>query len=394
MLTWAFAITGQQHRRLMMEIGNHVARRIDTFSTPQLSHITWAFGTLSLRHGDFLQSLAVHVLATVEKFQAQKLAGFVWTFATVRFRHEPLLRRVIPEIARDTADLRPVVLARCAWAYRVLGVPSSELMTALVLEALKKVDEFSMKSLVKLVDSVSVCPGTKHAMLEQALGTRMSSVAGFLKDTWKTADLPAGISAQEYSTRLMNFGLCDGGIIGTPLLLAQLGIELPSRSFLQKCRPKAWMACKEEATTSNLENNRKEATVAEVQVTAMDRSLHDWVVRCGSAGSRAAPDQEVAGPKLEGTDEECSQCFVVVDLPGRSGRDEAVYLALSDVSASIFSLGVDPRCLTACAAVQGSVQVLSTAVPDVSSVSVLSQFAARFPRVTLDFAEMVGAISD
>jgi len=325
---------------------------------------------------------------------AQRLAGFVWSFAAVRFRDEPLLRRVIPEIAHNTADLRPVVLARCARAYQVLGVPSSELIAALVLEALKKIDDFSTKTLVVLIDSVCMCPGTNHAVLEKALETRMSKVAIFLKETWKTAELPAGTSVQEYSTKLLNFGFCDGGIIGTPLLLAQLGIQLPSRGFLQRCRPKAWVACKEEATTSHFENGRKEATVAEVHVTVMDRNLHDWVVRCVSAGSHAASDRGATCQVPKGPKEESSQCFVVVDMPGRSGRAEAVYLALSDVCARIFSLGVDPGSPTACAGVQGSVQVLSTLVPDLSSVSVLSQFAARFPGVALDFAEMAVTITD
>jgi len=394
MLTWAFAIAGQPHKQLMMEIGSQVASRIEKCSTPQLSHITWAFGALSIRHGDFLQSLAKHVHANVGKFRAQSLAGFVWTFAMVRFCDEPLLRRVIPEIARDTADLRPVVLARCAWAYRVLGLLSSELMAALVLEALNKIDAFSTQVLVKLVDSVSICPGTKHAVLETALEKRMADVANFLKETWKTAELPAGVSVHDYSTKLLSFGLGDGGIIGTPLLLAQLGIELPSKSFVQRCRPKAWMACKEEATKSHLENDRKKATVAEVCVTAMDRNLHDWVVRCVSTGSRAAADRGDASRKPEGSQEEFSQGFLAVALPGRSGREDAVFLALADVCTRIFELGVDPGSPTACAGVHGSVQVLSTAVPDVSSVSVLRQFTARFPGVTLEFAEMAGAISD
>jgi len=394
MLAWAFAITGQHHKQLMMEIGGQAARRIDRFSMPQLSHVTWAFGALTVRHGDFLQTLAAHIHAHVGKFQGQRLAGFVWSFAAVRFRDEPLLRRLVPEIARNTADLKPVVLARCAWAYRILGVPSRELTAALVLEALKKIDEFTTKTLVKLVDAVSTCPGTKHAVLEKALGARMSQIAVFLKETWKTAELPAGASLQEYSAKLLDFGLCDVGIIGTPLLLTQLGIELPSKRFLQRCRPKAWMACKEEAATAGPPgSDRREATVAEVRVTAMDRNLHDWVVRCVSIGSHTAADRGDDGQVPKSPKEEC-QCFVVVDLPGRSGRDEAIYLALSDVCARIFSLGVDPGSPVACAGVQGSVQVMSTALPDVVGVSVLSQFVARFPQVTLDFAEMAGTIGD
>jgi len=377
MLTWAFAVAGLQNRPLMAEVGAQVAQRMDKFSAPQLSHIAWAFGALSLRHSDFLQALSAHVHGSIASFRAQGLSNIAWAFAMVTFRDEQLLRRVAPEIARDAAQLRPLALARCAWAYRVLAIQSPELTAAIVSEALKKINDFSTKALVKLIDSVYVSPAAaEHAMLENALAARAAEVSSFLKSSWRVGDVQPCCGSEDYATQLQSFGLVDFGLVGTPLLLAQLDVQLPSRGFMQRCRKQPW------ARSGG--DGQRELAVAEVDIAFGERRLHGWVVRPADSG-----------PEAPGAwHEEAARRLLAVDLPGRNGRAEATYLLLEDLAARIFGLGVEPDAAELRAAVHGLAQLLSTEVPSVSSLGTMRQFTTMFPNVTLEFVEQVGAMGD
>merc|ERR1719221_1163415 len=102
----------------------------------------------------------------------------------VHYRDEKLLSKVAPEIARDCGELRPLALTRCAWAYNTLTVESSELLAAICAEALNKLDEFPLKALVKLMDSVYMTPLQQHMQLERALAIRIAEVANVLQTTW------------------------------------------------------------------------------------------------------------------------------------------------------------------------------------------------------------------
>jgi len=382
MLTWAFAVAGMQNKPLMTEIGVQVAKRIDRFSAPQLSHIAWAFGALSLRHGELLQSLSTHVHNSIRVYKAQGLSNIAWAFAMVTFRDEELLLRVAPEIARDVAELRPLALARCAWAYRVLAVQSSELALAISSEALKKVDDFPTKALVKLIDSAYIGPAAKeHFLLEKALAQRTEQVSNFLKSTWTANEPRPTPNVEEYTAQMLNFSVLDCGIVGTPLLLSQLEIELPSREFIRRCFAREWTKLAQESP----QRGHKEFTVAEIKVTAMDKTLHDWVVRYVND----AADQESGGLRhgADGLREDMARWLVAVDLPGRNGRAETTYMVLSELCTRIFSLGVEPSSVDACKSVGGNVQLLSTVLPCVSSIGALHQFATRFPNIVLEFSE-------
>jgi len=377
MLSWAFAVAGLPRKQLMSEVGAQVSKRIERFSGPQLSHITWAFGALSLRHSEFLQTLSAHVHLTLSAFRPQALANIAWAFAMLTFRDDDLLRAMAPEIARDASELRPLALARCAWAYRVLAVRNTELMAAITVEALHKVQEFPTKALAKLVDSVYISPPAReHVLLEEALGARLAHLSSFFKDAWRPGGQALSMSTENYSASLMDFGLLDCGIVGTPMLLSQLAIELPSLAFIRRCRAREWAKCQQDR---DFRTNR-EFTVAQVAVSALDRPLHDWVIRYSDGAEDREPTR--------------GHWLLQVDLPGSTGGSDPTYLVLAEICDRLFGLGVDLNSVDACRAVSGTVQLLATVLPDVSTVGVMHQFAMWFPHVTLEFAEQVGVATE
>jgi len=385
MLTWAFAVAGLRNKELMTGIGAQVAQNIIRFSAPQLSHIAWAFGALSLRHTEFLQSLSTHVYGSIKSFRAQGLSNIAWAFAMVNFRDEQLILRVAPAIAREVGDLRPLALARCAWAYRVLSVPSPELMDALSVEALKKADEFPTKALVKLIDSVYSSPVPKErSLLHRVLAGRTADVANFIQAFWK-GNHP--INEEDYCGQLHAFSFVECGIVGTPLLLSQLNIDLPSGGFMRRCCQKGLHRNPKQDPTGQATDDasRVEYTAAEATVTLADRTFHEWFVRY--------PDD--FGQDCLSVDDGGAQTFLVAcTLPGRQGRHETTFAVLEDICSKILDLGVQSRSVEDCAAVTGSVEIFSSVIPCLSSVGAMWQFRTRFPNVTLEFAEQVGSISD
>mmetsp|Transcript_15034 Transcript_15034/g.34125 ORF Transcript_15034/g.34125 Transcript_15034/m.34125 type:complete len:784 (+) Transcript_15034:156-2507(+) len=379
MLTWAFAVAAVRHRQLMSEIGLHVQRRIERFTAPQLSNIAWAFGALSLGHTELLQSLSDHVLKNTGAFKAQGLSNIAWAFAMVSFRDERFMRTIAPEIARDVAELRPLALARCAWAYRILAVQSPELLRAILAESLPKVDEFPAKALVKLIDSVCVGPmASEQALLQKALALKIAEVAAFLKSFWASARSCAAPDMAECTEQLQRFGLLDCGIVGTPMLLTQLGIGLPSLPFIRSCR--------ENYPQAPQESGHREFSIAEINVAVADRREHSWVFDSTS-------DDQWGHSSREGGADGGADWLEAVDLPNRCGRSEITFLVLLQLCHRISELGVERGSPEACAAVEGSVQMLSTLLPTISGVGALLQFRLLFPNVALEFVEQVGMIS-
>lgn len=404
MLTWAFAVAGLQNKPLMTEIGAQVAGRIDNFSAPQLSHIAWAFGALSLRHSEFLQSLSTHVRGSMASFKAQGLSNIAWAFAMVTFRDESLIRTVSPEIARDAGDLRPLALARCAWAYSVLAVQSPQLMRSISTEAIKKVEDFSTKALMKLIDSVYMSPAAnENGQLQHVLAERTEELAKFFRSTWPPGEPVHIAKAEDYCNKLLEFGLIDCGMIGTQLLLSQLKIELPGSAFMRDCRSQAWLASASESQCQWLQENsgRDECTAAQYSLAIGEQTHHGWTVRCMSdSGQEFAISIPVEwslpaeGSQAAEQQPPDHRWLLACELPGRRGSSETTCAVLEELCGRICALGVDLRSLEACAMVNGSVQVMSTVVPCISSIGAMWQFAVLFPNATFEFAEQVVGISD
>jgi len=273
-------------------------------------------------------------------------------------------------------------------------------MTALVLESVRKVDNLPTKTIVNLVDSlyVAVPVAMQNAPLEKVLAERMKDVSSFFKRAWPLGGTPT-IDLQEYTSQMMVFGLLDCGIVGTPLLLGQLGIEVPSRGFLQECRKQGRMKSsglplpQQQQLQQQQQNDthqgaaggradqsepNRELTLALLDITVKDQRLQDWVINQAGATPAALTESEDGGKWL-----------LALDMPGRRGAMETTCLVLSETCSRIFALGIDPNSMTSCATVQGSIQLLSTVVPCLSTIGALWQFTARFPSVSLTFVEQV-----
>lgn len=377
MLTWAFAVAGVRVKPLMQEIGTQVSQRIDTYTPSQLSNIAWAFGSLLLRHCVFLQTLSAHMETSFSAFKAQGLTNIVWAFAMVSYHDEPLLRRTAPRIARDAAELRPFPLARCAWAYQLFGVPNPQVLAAISVEAIKKLDKFPTKALMKLVDSLYVSPAAMELRrLERALEARVAQVALVLRQTWDPATIFPGREPENYSRTLQSFGHVDCGVVGTPMLLSQLHVGVPGRDFMLQVRTRSWVADIRDSHSHRWDLSSRKYAVARADICFEDQSLNTWLtsLACHSMGADVAK----------------KQWLVAVDfLPSRPARLECAFVVLSDLCTRIFAMGVDPGSLEARSRVAGSVQMHSNVIPCLSTIGAIHQFNMLFQGVAVYFAEQV-----
>jgi len=216
------------------------------------------------------------------------------------------------------------------------------------------------------------------------------------KQAWPVGT-PPSINLEQYTSQLMVFGLLDCGIVGTPVLLGQLGIDVPSRSFLQECRMQGRMKSSGlplpqqqqllqqqqidfQSRAEQLAEPNRELTLGRLDITIMDKRLQDWVIIQAGAVTPAITDS---------SSEDAGNWLLAIDLPGRRGPQETTCMVLSETCSQIFALGIDPASMMSCSTVQGSIELLSTVVPCLSTVGALWQFKARFPSVSLTFVEQV-----
>mmetsp|Transcript_47745 Transcript_47745/g.74405 ORF Transcript_47745/g.74405 Transcript_47745/m.74405 type:complete len:340 (+) Transcript_47745:2-1021(+) len=339
----------------------------------------------------------------MDAFKAQGLSNIAWALAMVTYRDEKLLQRIAPEIARDVGELRPLALARCAWAYRVLQVQNPHLMAAIVSEAAKKIGEFPMKALAKLVDAVFVAPqATDARILELALESKtnevVDTIVGAIGDGGK-------VNEQEYTQGLLGQGLVDAGLVGTPSILKRLDIDMPSLEFVDKCITQVEQ-CR------NLVGS-PELAAAEVKLSwgTTDESSdtewtwEDFIVRHNAPGGGYDASASAQGKILNRSTQEESetvlqfpqyddgllsgQGIVAVDLGGRAGKSEVLFLVLSAIHARLSSFSQDVA-----SAITGHVQLFSSLVPSLSAIGALQQFRVIYKGVTIEFAEKIGTIED
>jgi len=135
-----------------------------------------------------------------------------------------------------------------------------------------------------------------------------------------------------------------------------------------------------QSRAEQLAEPNRELTLARLDITVMDQHLQDWVI--SQAG--------VTPPALTNpSSEDSGKWLLVVDMPGRKRCQESTSLVLSEVCSQISALGIDPASMTSCSTVQGSIQILSTVAPCLSTIGALWQFTARFQTVSLTFVEQV-----
>jgi len=322
--------------------------------------------------------LSGHVQQTVQTFKPNALSNITWAFAMVQYRDEPLLRLVAPMIARDAPELKPLSLTRCAWAYRILYVHSPELTGAICSEALKKLDEFATKALVKLIDSVYVCPTVQqYSALEDALSERTEACAKFFKRSFPDAASLNG-DKSAYTLGLETMGLVDCGFSGTPLLLEHLEIPLPGRDFMLQCRRQSWEDEEENLKPPKPDSSDAVATVAvECNLLFEEQAEHRWFVRYSGSDDVASSSTGLLTP---------------VELPGRiAQQDNGIFVLLVEVCSVISNMGVNLESPEACEKVTGSTKIYTIQTPCLSSIGVLWQFKVRFPGILLEFADEVRA---
>jgi len=251
-------------------------------------------------------------------------------------------------------------------------------------EALKKLDDFSTKAIIKLMDSVYVTPVKEHRMLEDALTVRTNLVAQVIQNAWPNAESLMTPNVDAYTTQIQDTGLIDCGLVGTPLLLTDLGIGLPSRDFILLCRRKAWLETGTNGERRPIPPNggRQEFTAASCDIIIGEKEENIWLLRDAGETSQAA-DAVLARIEVS------ARLLTAVELPGRRGRNDSTFAILVELIAAISSLGVDVTSVEQCSNVEGRAQLLSTTVPCISTVGALRQFNMLFPKITLEFTEQV-----
>jgi len=148
-------------------------------------------------------------------------------------------------------------------------------MHSILAEALKKMDEFPTKALVKLVDSVFVmAPTEDFAKVEAVVKNRMNEVVDLFISTWSSPESVGKVEVEKYIQQVKNLGFSECGYDGTTKVLTGLGIPMPSKDFIHQCHKRL------EATWQ--ERQRKQdcgCVVAEVALTVLERAVSYWVVR-------------------------------------------------------------------------------------------------------------------
>lgn len=390
----------------------------DRYSAQQLSHIAWAFGALSLRHSEFFTTLASHINMNLSTFKAQGLSNIAWAFAMVAFRENALLLRMAPEIVRGVSELRSLALARCAWAYRVLAVQVPDLWATIATEAARKVSEFPIKALTKLMDAVYLAPEAKDSIIVEAeLDLRTADIVTFITQQIGTPgeDIKR-LEEMEYRQGMLEFGIMDAGLVGTPMLLKHLKIDMPSYDFIEKCKqqqqqvdkaegspPHEFSAADIDLTWSWLDVGEDDIGSTTTECKWQDFLMQHGAVQCrGSFQSQGQVHQSVVdgntGAVLEETYVPVSlqgpradrEDLIAVELGGRFGKYEPAFIVLSDIHAQLHHCGAKRPGVS----VTGLLQIFSSQVPSISTIGALHQFKVLYPSIEIEFLEQAGVIED
>jgi len=372
MLTWAFAVAGQPHVGLLSEIGSKVAKRAEKFSASQLAHVTWAFGALSLRQADLCERVARVFEQNQNTFTAQGLTQIVWGFARVKYRDRCFMDAAASHIINGISDLKPLALWRCVWAYNTLLVSNAGLRKAILVEAAKpkKLNEFSLKGLARLVESCKVGHKTSEQQcLEESLKQRLVPAAQGLESLFPDFNsLHDGNQEAFSSLQNQNIGTSDLPACATKLILDELAFGTPPWSFISRCLQEVHGRRIADGVFIDVE-------VEVLQDMASKGELKKTILR--PLGEANPEDESMKAQRL-----------LVANVFGSTVESEALFLALSDACASIYTtLRLTPT-ERHCQAVCGSLRILLSQVPSFSSISLLLQMRRRFPNVRVEFVEM------
>eukprot|EP00929_Paragymnodinium_shiwhaense_P097515 TRINITY_DN59176_c0_g1_i1.p1 TRINITY_DN59176_c0_g1~~TRINITY_DN59176_c0_g1_i1.p1 ORF type:complete len:937 (+),score=188.64 TRINITY_DN59176_c0_g1_i1:129-2939(+) len=390
MLSWACAVEKSAvprslQTRLLNALGQQVSKSIHQYGPAQLAQVAHSMGALSLYHHGFCTALTKYILhrgtEALETLKAYGLINVAWSLARVHVRNE-LLFQGIEEFVAKAFDVKPILQSRTVWAFQVLGLPCPALVEAIGHQASMEPSNYSTKVLVKLNDSVyASASGRGQEIIEDLTYQRMQNWADYFKRIWPDATSLDQVSEDVYAQKIyeLSDGLVDAGTTGTPKILKQLGIGLPSRGFVFECQRL------QPGTDDFPERLRPDTDLVacRYELRLGQESYRNFFVHDQARFMETEADLRRSGP--------LPWIFKTADLQGTpgSGKRTPCFTALLAVCQTMVSLGAQLEDYKSCATLHGDVQMLSTTVPCLSTVGILRQFQLRFPNVILSFCEQV-----
>lgn len=385
MLTWAYAVSNLGHPALMLEIGTKVSQRSQKFTPGQLAHIIWAFGALSLKHEGLCEAVAkccqndmrraslpspgahagtAGAQATPNRdrdanstYNANSLTQVVWGFAMVQYRNTSFLHEAAGRICLGIDMLKPLSLWRCASAYNAMMVNNKEIKEAILVEACKKQQDFSLKGLSRLLDCYNMHIGQKEQEnLERVMDSRLELVAQKLTRLYATGHPYDDNSPDPLVFQwLHESGFLDLQVQGMKKILQKLDIQTPGWPFVSKCFREARPFWRSQAFA-----------MLELAVAGQSH----WFAR-----------------SLEGPDDLDRRRFAMDALqlsqPPALDCQVLSYVLELALLKMMESFGQDEI-----GQVEGTMQILLSMVPCSNSIALLLQFMAKFPKIQLRFVEI------
>eukprot|EP00929_Paragymnodinium_shiwhaense_P032343 TRINITY_DN17941_c0_g1_i1.p1 TRINITY_DN17941_c0_g1~~TRINITY_DN17941_c0_g1_i1.p1 ORF type:complete len:930 (-),score=185.06 TRINITY_DN17941_c0_g1_i1:145-2547(-) len=390
MLSWACtvekaAVPRSLQTRLLTSLGTHVAQGIHEYTPPQLAQVAHSMGALSLYHHGFCSALTNHILCrgseSLEPLKAYSLVNVAWSLARVHMRNDLLLQG-IENFVSKALDVKPILQCRTLWAFQVLHFPCPNLVNTISEQAAAAPAHYSAKVLVKLNDAVyTSASGRGQQIIEDMTQSRMQLLVEYFKRVWSDASSLEKTSDDVYAAKIVELseGLVDAGATGTPTILKQLGIGMPSRDFVFECQ-------RIQPGTGDIPENFRldtDLAVCRYELRLGQESYRNFFLHDQARSAETEAELRRNGP--------LPWIFKTVDMHGApgSGMRTPCFTALLAVLQTMVSMGAQLEDPASCSQLIGDVQMLSTTVPCLSTLGALRQFHVRFPGVALCFCEQV-----
>eukprot|EP00668_Euglena_longa_P012260 GGOE01014695.1.p1 GENE.GGOE01014695.1~~GGOE01014695.1.p1 ORF type:complete len:1149 (-),score=312.54 GGOE01014695.1:255-3701(-) len=137
-LLWACAKLLLWNEELMVQVREDLLTGpfLTQCSSTDLANLLWALGTLRAEDEEVLATIAIHLLRTnaVTSFTAKECLNVAWGFVRLRMYDRRLLETISLHVVGKgfVEELNAQEMSSLAWAYAKSGVPSPDLMQALV----------------------------------------------------------------------------------------------------------------------------------------------------------------------------------------------------------------------------------------------------------------------
>eukprot|EP00930_Biecheleria_cincta_P056338 TRINITY_DN42485_c0_g1_i1.p1 TRINITY_DN42485_c0_g1~~TRINITY_DN42485_c0_g1_i1.p1 ORF type:complete len:808 (-),score=132.94 TRINITY_DN42485_c0_g1_i1:3-2063(-) len=275
MMTWAYAEVSQQHPSMMTQVGDIVVRSADRFTHAQLAHITWAFGALAMRHMGLMELVAKSSQARPDRFNGHGLVHIAWSFAKVNYSDKEFFNAVAPIIVNDISYMKPLTLCRCAWAYTTFAFDST-VIEAVMDESCLKINDFSTRDLMKLVDRSLTASKSMSAYhrLQKYMDDKCDEIVQMLASCYLQGPGASGYVENCDRLRQLVVGITDFGLTATPRILSKLDFQMPGFDAMMRARrtiAKHNIFDKLKSKTARLQRSRQCFMTADVDVETQAR---------------------------------------------------------------------------------------------------------------------------